>query len=84
MVFRFESLREAENMASLVDGYCCFKSKTPGLWSKVFKKELDKLSLDLNRKSLDHYHLNVKPSIESPSILRYYEKKEKFLIIFFY
>jgi len=87
LVFRFESLREAENMASLVDGFCCFKCKSSktsssSLWSKVIKKsELDKLSLDMNRKSLDQYHLNVKPTIESPSIylkLALVKKKNSF------
>ena len=36
MVFRFESLKEADNMASIIDGYCCLKNKsTDSKWIKT-------------------------------------------------
>lgn len=52
-MFRFESLREADNMASIIDGYCRLKTKsTESKWikyekalSSVKRRSFDKCSL---------------------------------------
>lgn len=69
LVFRFENLREAENLASLIDGYCSLKAKSSNLWSKVLKKEPEtptKTTSDINRKSFDQYNLQMKSNLNSP------------------
>lgn len=60
-------------MASIVDGYCCLKMKSSPLWTKV-KKEPEqlqhKISSDINRKSFDHYHLNLNKSLVASPVNR--------------
>ena len=75
-MFRFESLHEAENMASIVDGYCCLRAKSNSIWTRlIIKKDFElnnKIASNINRKSFDHYHINLnKQSIGSPSKLIY-------------
>ncbi|CAF0736648.1 unnamed protein product [Brachionus calyciflorus] len=52
LVFKFTNLREAENMASLIDGFCCLQKKETSLWLNESKNRSSNLSQNSeNRKS---------------------------------